>query len=43
MSSGNWNGKSWAVGVSQANNQIDAFTNGYNKWINIGYTLTNNK
>lgn len=43
MSSGNWNSKCWAVGVSQANNQIDAFTNGYNKWVSIGYTLTNDK
>ena len=43
MSSGNWNNKSWAVGINQANNQIDAFTNGYNKWVDIGYTLTNDK
>lgn len=43
MSSGNWNSDAWAVGISQTNNQIDVFNDKYNKWVNIGYTLTTNK
>ena len=43
MSSGNWNNQAWAVGVSQNNTQIDVFDHKYNHWVNIGYTLTNEK
>lgn len=43
MSSGNWNKQAWAVGVDQSNSKIDVFDNKYNHWVNIGYTLTNEK
>lgn len=43
MSSGNWNDDAWAVGIDQTNSKIDVFNDKYNKWISIGYTLTNNK
>lgn len=43
MSSGNWNKQAWAVGIDQSNSKIDVFDNKYNNWVNIGYTLTNEK
>ena len=33
ISSGNWNNKKWAFGVSQNNSQVDVFGTGYNKFI----------
>ena len=34
VSSGNWNAKRWAFGVSQNNTQVDVFGNGHNKYVN---------
>ena len=34
FSSGNWNNKCWAFGLSQDNTKVDAFGNRYNTWIN---------
>jgi hypothetical protein len=43
MSSGNWNNKCWAVGLNQTNDRIDVFCNHYNRYLDIGYTLTTDK
>lgn len=33
LSSGNWNAKRWAFGVSQDNSQVDVLCGGYNNYI----------
>ena len=33
ISSGNWNGKCWAFGVSQDNTKVDIFSKSYNRYI----------
>ena len=33
LSSGNWNGKKWAFGVSQDNSKVDVLCGNYNNYI----------
>lgn len=41
ISSGNWNNKCWAFGISQNNDKVDVACNGYNKYINYSFTVGN--